>query len=197
MKTNLLLTWTFFKFGMMCIGGGYVLVPLLFTEFVENQQLISKNTFGNLVSIAQVTPGPIGINTATYVGFLRNSFIGAAFATLGLVLPALIVGALAVNSINRWKDNAIVKGGLQGARLAATALVVFAAITFLQMSVFIDHAPADCLNALSFQLPAWLGSSFFSAKGMFICALSIIAKEKFNLTTTPLILLSALVGALL
>ena len=98
------LFWTFFQFGLVSFGGGYVLVPLLIAEFVNRRGIISMDAFGNLVSIAQVTPGPIGINSATYVGFTQGGFWGAVFASLGLVMPSIIIGSAAVYYINKWKE---------------------------------------------------------------------------------------------
>ena len=85
----------FAKFGCICFGGGFVLVPLLIAEMVEKRQVISMDVFGNLVSIAQVTLGPIGINAATYIGYLQGGVPGSLLASLGLVFPSLVLGPLA------------------------------------------------------------------------------------------------------
>ena len=118
------LFWTFFQFGLVSFGGGYVLVPLLIAEFVNRRGIISMDAFGNLVSIAQVTPGPIGINSATYVGFTQGGFWGAVFASLGLVMPSIIIGSAAVYYINKWKEKLLVKGILKGVRSAALAMLL-------------------------------------------------------------------------
>ena len=101
---------SFLQSGAFSFGGGYVLVPLLIAEFVNRRGIISMDAFGNLVSIAQVTPGPIGINSATYVGFTQGGFWGAVFASLGLVMPSIIIGSAAVYYINKWKEKLLVKG---------------------------------------------------------------------------------------
>ena len=135
------LFWTFFQFGLVSFGGGYVLVPLLIAEFVNRRGIISMDAFGNLVSIAQVTPGPIGINSATYVGFTQGGFWGAVFASLGLVMPSIIIGSAAVYYINKWKEKLLVKGILKGVRSAALAMLFYAVVIFLGMSVFTQEIP--------------------------------------------------------
>ena len=101
---------TFVKYGLLCFGGGYMLIPLLLSDFVGEGKVFTSEEFGNLVSIAQMTPGPVGINTATYVGYLQGAFLGALLATFGLVVPSLILGSAAVTGINRWKDTFAVRG---------------------------------------------------------------------------------------
>lgn len=84
--TLLEIYWAFFKFGLLCFGGGYMLVPLLSAELVGTgpNDPLTPEAFANLVSIAQVTPGPIGINTATYVGSRSRGSWGPASARSGL-----------------------------------------------------------------------------------------------------------------
>ena len=100
---------TFVKFGLLCFGGGYVLVPLIIQDFVQTRKLFTPEEFGNLLSISQVTPGPIGINTATYVGYMQNGFFGSLVATFSLIFPALILTPLAIISLNKWQDKFVVK----------------------------------------------------------------------------------------
>ena len=75
----------FCKFSLLCFGGGYMLIPLLTAEFVGDGKLLTVHQFGNLVSVSQLTPGPVGINTATFTGFIQQGFWGALAATVGLV----------------------------------------------------------------------------------------------------------------
>ena len=132
----------FAKFGCISFGGGFVLVPILIAEMVEKRQVISMEVFGNLVSIAQVTPGPVGINSATYIGYLQGGIPGGVIASLGLIFPSLVLGPLAFYSIARWKDSLLVSGMLKGIRPASLALVFFAMFLFMGMSDSCD--PMDC-----------------------------------------------------
>ncbi len=188
----------FAKFGCVSFGGGYVLIPLIINELVEKRGVINMETFGNLVSIAQVTPGPVGMNAATYVGYLQGGFWGALFASLGLIAPSLLLGSLAFYSISRWRENVWVRGILQGVRPVSLAMIFFAAFLFLGMSVFTAPIPwADLLKTLIGQ-GAGLPENFrFSLGGFVICAVVLTLFLKTKVSTTVLILLSAIAGAFL
>jgi len=188
----------FAKFGCISFGGGFVLVPILIAEMVEKRQVISLEVFGNLVSIAQVTPGPIGINAATYIGYLQGGVPGALLASVGLIVPSLILGPLAFYSIARWKDSLLVTGMLKGIRPASLALVFFAMFLFMGMSVFTAQIPfgalLDLLKTGTASIPADFRISF---GGLGICIAVMLLMWKTKLSSTVLILLSAAAGALL
>lgn len=80
-----------FKIGLFTFGGGYAMIALLQNEFVANRKWIEKDEFLDMVAIAESTPGPIAINSATYLGYRRAGVIGSAMATLGVVLPSFII----------------------------------------------------------------------------------------------------------
>ena len=189
---------TFAKFGCISFGGGFVLVPILIAEMVEKRQVISMEVFGNLVSVAQVTPGPIGINAATYIGYLQSGVPGSLMASLGLIFPSLLLGPLAFYAIARWKDSLLVSGMLKGVRPASLALVFYAFFLFLGMSVFTAQIPFEALVDLvktgTASLPAGFGLSW-GALAIFAAVLILMWKTK--LSSTVLILLSAAAGALL
>lgn len=191
------LYWIFFKFGLISFGGGYVLLPLLITELVEKRQVITLEAFGNLVSIAQLTPGPIGINAATYIGFTQNGPWGSILASIGLVTPSLLIGTTAVYLLTRWKESALVKGLLTGVRPASLALLFYACILFLGMSLFTKPFPMDAVTALlsgkKVILPEGLA---LSPQGVVICLVSIVLLLKTKISTTYLILGSAIAGAI-
>ena len=188
----------FAKFGCISFGGGFVLVPILIAEMVEKRQVISMEVFGNLVSIAQVTPGPIGINSATYIGYLQGGIPGALLASLGLIFPSLVLGPLAFYSIARWKDSLPVSGMLKGIRPASLALVFFAMFLFMGMSVFTSQIPfravLDLIRTGSASIPA---DFRISPGGLTICAAVLLLLRKTKLSSTVLIVLSAAAGALL
>ncbi len=136
-----LLFWLFLKFGLLCFGGGYMLVPLISAELVNGYGVLSKEQFVELVGIAQVTPGPIGINTATYVGFLQYGVFGAVIATAAIVLPSLFFVTLASALFDRWEKNILVQGFLAGMRPAAVGMVAVAFGVFAELSVFTSKIP--------------------------------------------------------
>ena len=82
---------TMFKIGLFTFGGGYAMLAILENEFVEKNKWTDKEDFLNMVAIAESTPGPIAINSATYLGYRRAGVLGSAIATLGVVLPSFII----------------------------------------------------------------------------------------------------------
>ncbi len=85
------LFWTMFKIGLFTFGGGYAMVAILERELVERKKWMEHEEFMDLLSIAESTPGPIAINSATYIGYKRCGVLGSFFATLGVVLPSFII----------------------------------------------------------------------------------------------------------
>ena len=108
----------FCKFGLLCFGGGYMLIPLLTSELVgPPPRPLTPQEFADLVSVAQVTPGPIGINTATYVGFTQCGCLGSILATAGIVTPTLFLVILAANLLKRYEHSIPIQGFLRGMRM--------------------------------------------------------------------------------
>lgn len=133
----------FFKFGLLCFGGGYMLVPLLSAELVGSgpHDPLTPEAFANLVSIAQVTPGPIGINTATYVGYTQHGLLGACMGTIGIVTPALFLVILATKLLKRFESSIPIQGFLAGMRPASFGLILSAAVVFAELSIFSGPIP--------------------------------------------------------
>ena len=187
----------FCKFSVLCFGGGYMLIPLLTAEFVDKEQALTMSEFGNLLSVAQVTPGPVGLNTATYVGYVNAGFFGSLAASLGLIAPTILIGCSAAAGINRWKDTFLVKGMLKGTRLAAVALIMFAVTIFLGMSVFTQTIPWEAFSAIfKLERPVLPDGFSISLPGVLICGAVIALMLKTKLPTTALLLGSAAAGAL-
>ena len=82
---------TFFKIGAFTFGGGYAMIPLIQKEVVDNQKWVTDDDILEIIAIAESTPGPIAINTATFIGYKTCGFFGSFFATLGVVLPSFVV----------------------------------------------------------------------------------------------------------
>ncbi len=91
LKDLAILFFTMFKIGLFTFGGGYAMLAILENEFVEKKKWTDKDDFLNMIAIAESTPGPIAINSATYLGYKRAGVIGSALATLGVVLPSFII----------------------------------------------------------------------------------------------------------
>ena len=198
MTQYIVLFFQFCKFSVLCFGGGYMLIPLLTAEFVDREGVLTMDQFGNLLSVAQVTPGPVGLNTATYVGFVNGGFFGSLAASLGLIAPTIVIGCSAAAGIARWKDKFVVRGMLKGTRLAAVALIMFAVTIFFGMSIFTSTIPWEAFGALfRFRRPVLPEGFGVSPSGVLICCTVIVLMAKTKLPTTALLLGSAAAGALL
>jgi len=91
LKKPLSLFLIFFYIGVFTIGGGYAMIPLMKESLVKREKYLDEDKFLEIFAISQITPGPIAINMATFVGYEQGGFIGSSFATLGVVLPSLII----------------------------------------------------------------------------------------------------------
>ena len=138
---------TFFLIGMFTIGGGYSMLPLIQNEVVNVHGWIDETTFTDIVAISQMTPGPIGINSATYVGYEvlsksgaseLMSVLGSFTATFSVVLPSFIIVLMLCKVYETWKNHPIFKGVMAGLRPAVIGLIGTAALTLATPENFID-----------------------------------------------------------
>ncbi|MBQ7971768.1 MAG: chromate transporter [Clostridia bacterium] len=118
------LLFIFLKIGAFTFGGGYAMIPLIQKEVVENEQWITDDDILEIVAIAESTPGPIAINSATFVGYRVAGFWGAFFATFGVVFPSFAIILLISAILNEFKDNKIVQYAFNGIRAGVLALIV-------------------------------------------------------------------------
>lgn len=124
----------FAKIGVVGFGGGNAMLPLIY-QGANNLNLMSESEFTNLVAIAQVTPGPIAVNAATYVGYNTAGFAGALVATFGVVLPSFVLVMITYHFISRFKNSAVVEGAFEGIR-PMTAGLLAAAVYFVGGTTF-------------------------------------------------------------
>lgn len=138
---------TFFLIGMFTIGGGYAMLSLIQNEVVTVHGWISDTTFTDIVAISQMTPGPIGINSATYVGYevLSNSgaseaisALGSFTATFAVVLPSFLIVLMLAKVYEKWKDHYLFKGIMSALKPATLGLIGTAALTLATPENFID-----------------------------------------------------------
>ncbi len=90
-KETILLTYDFFLIGLFTIGGGYAMIPQMRQTFCKSRKYLTEEEFWEILAISQITPGPIAINMATFIGYRVNGFLGSLFATIGVILPSFIV----------------------------------------------------------------------------------------------------------
>lgn len=129
------LFFAFFKVGLFAVGGGLATLPFLY-ELTEKYDWITISDISNLVAISESTPGPLGINMATYVGFLQSGVAGAVTAALGLVVPSIIIIVVVAKFLSKFKDSKIVKDVFYGLRAASTALIAVAGLGVARLAFF-------------------------------------------------------------
>ena len=124
-KTKLILTLflAFFKIGAFTFGGGYAMLSLLENEFVEKKKWLTKEEFLDMVAIAESTPGPIAINSATFIGYKATGVIGSAFATLGVVLPSFIIIFIISLFLDKFLTLTLVANAFRGIQACVVYLI--------------------------------------------------------------------------
>ncbi|HNS48055.1 MAG TPA: chromate transporter [bacterium] len=139
---------TFLKIGLFAFGGGYAVLPLIQRELVVNHRWLTDGEFSRLVSVAEMTPGPIGINSSTFAGYVAGGFWGSLLATLAVCLPSLVILFFLHRMLKRFarREEEISNGVFQGLRPVVIALVAYAVFT-LARGAF--TGPATWLMALA------------------------------------------------
>ena len=122
-KTLWSLFCTFFKIGGFTFGGGYAMIPLIQKEAVENKQWVTDDDILEIIAIAESTPGPIAINSATFVGYRTCGVLGAACATLGVVLPSFVIILLISFVLEQFQEIKAVQYAFNGIRAGVLALL--------------------------------------------------------------------------
>ncbi len=126
---------SFFKVGMFTFGGGYAMLPMLQREAVEKHHWITEEEMLDCYAIGQCTPGVIAVNTATYVGYKCKGVLGAALATVAIVLPSLLIISVIALALRQFADNVYVRYAFAGIRVAVGVLVVDAVIRLYKKGV--------------------------------------------------------------
>ena len=129
------LFWEFLKIGLFAVGGGMATLPFL-QELGERTGWFSQDLITDMIAISESTPGPIGINMATYVGCNIAGFAGGLVATMGEVIPALIIVVLISKSLEKFRSATVVDDAFYGLRPAVTGLIAAAGIGVMQVAMF-------------------------------------------------------------
>ena len=131
---------TYFKIGLFGFGGGYAMLSLIQHEVVDKRQWLSATEFTDIVAISQMTPGPIGINSATYIGYtVTESILGSVVATLAVCLPSFILVLLIAHTYRKFKANKYVEYAFLGIRPVTVGLIAAAALLLINQDNFIDY----------------------------------------------------------
>ena len=130
------LFWSFVQVGLFCVGGGYASMPLIQAQVIDVHGWLSISEFIDIFTISQMTPGPIGINAATFVGMKVAGFLGAIVATLGFVTPSFILGIILAKLFFKYGNIGVIKGILNGLRPAVVVLICSAGMSFIFLALF-------------------------------------------------------------
>lgn len=182
------LFFVFAKIAILTFGGGYAMVPLFENELVRQEALLTADEFANLVGLAQVTPGPIGFNAATYVGQSQGGLLGALVASAGVVLPSLVLSLVVAVTLRKAADAQWMKLLMKGVRPCVVGIIAAAVFFFADTSVFTVPF-ADMVRGRAFGI-CWQGAVIF--------ALVILIRRHWP-KTSPIwaLLLSGVLGAVL
>ena len=153
----LTLFFEFFKVGLFAVGGGMSSIPFLM-ELARKYPWLTLAELTNMIAISESTPGPIGVNCATYVGYHACGIFGSLSATLGLVLPSFLIISVISYFFQKYKDSRIVQSVFTGIRPTVCALICYAVMQIIKVTIFAVSEAADAveISLVSFKLPALL-----------------------------------------
>ncbi len=189
---------TFMYFGLFCLSGGGALMQFYLDELVNRRHWMTLEGFGNFVAISQVTPGPIGVNLATFIGYHQGGIPGGLLSTVGLLLPSFFMMSLAVYSYRKWQENLLLKSLMFGVKPVTVSLIVTAVFACLGMSVFTAEIPFDwIMEFLSGEYREYEGAFALRPEMFPILFFSVWVLYRRKLSILSVIFLSALSGMIL
>lgn len=149
LSTYLHILWSYLKIGLFGFGGGYAMLSLIQNEVVGTDWCpqITNQVFTDIVAVSQMTPGPIGINSATYIGYVATgSILGSLAATMAVVIPPFLLVLYASHFIQRHQQSAVVKGAFMGLRPVVVGLIASAALLLINGENF-GTLPPDIIKS--------------------------------------------------
>ena len=161
MSLYLRLFWEFFKTGLFAVGGGMATLPFMY-DISDKTGWFTHSMLADMVAVSESTPGPIGVNMATYVGFVTGGIPGAVVATVGLVTPSVIVILLIARVLKAFRENQYVDAGFYGLRPCSIGLIAAAGVLVVKLALFNTElyastgAIADLFNVKALILAAVL-----------------------------------------
>ena len=181
------LFWEFFKTGLFAVGGGMATLPFLY-DMARTTAWFDEGQLADMIAVSESTPGPIGVNMATYVGFHTAGLPGAVIATLGLVTPSVIIILLIARVLQKFRQNKTVDAAFYGLRPCSIALIAAAGLLVVKVAMF--HVDLFRESGVFTDLFNW--------KALILAAVMIVAtrwvKPLKKLHPIFFILASALVG---
>ncbi len=190
------LFWVFFIIGLFTFGGGYAMLSLIQTQVVTAHSWLTESAFTDIVAISQMTPGPVGINCATYVGYevVRSSgaghliaILGSFTATLAVILPSFIIVLTIVRFYTKFQHNRIFEGVMSWLRPAVVGLIGAAAIILMFSVDWVGAKPA--VSVVEENFTDWISWVLFAA--------ATVASLVFKVGPIPIILAGGALGLLI
>ena len=191
------LFWEFFQTGLFAVGGGMATIPFLY-DISDKTGWFTYTDLANMIAVGESTPGPIGVNMATYVGFITGmqdggvtaAILGAVIATLGLVTPSVIVILIVAAILKSFRNNPYVENAFYGLRPASTGLIAAAGISVIMTTMFDKgiYLDGNILSAIN-----WKGIMLAIA----LWLLTNVVKKTKKLHPIAFIGFSALIGIVL
>jgi len=197
MMLYLRLFYEFFKTGLFAVGGGMATIPFLY-NMAETTGWFTSMDVDNMIAVGESTPGPIGVNMATYVGYITGgtigglpcAILGAVVATIGLVTPSVIVILIIASFLKSFRDNRYVDSAFYGLRPASTGLIAAAGLSVVVSNLFFADALAEGLSLLAVNWKGWILAAV-------LWVLTNKVKQTKKLHPILFILASAVVGVVL
>ena len=187
MSLYLRLFWEFFKTGLFAVGGGMATLPFMY-NISDKTGWFTHSMLADMVAVSESTPGPIGVNMATYVGFVTGGVPGAVVATVGLVTPSVIVILLIARVLKAFRENQYVDAGFYGLRPCSVGLIAAAGVLVIKLALFNTELYASTGALLD----------LFNFKALILAAVLLVAtrciKKLKGLHPIVFILASAVIG---
>ncbi|WP_313757427.1 chromate transporter [Tissierella sp.] len=127
--TILKLFISFLKIGAFSFGGGYAMLPLIQKEIIEVHNWLTLNEFIDILAVVEMTPGPVAINSATFLGYKVGGILGSVVATIGVVLPSIVVILIIAHFLSKFKNSPYVEWAFKGIRPVVLGLIISASLT--------------------------------------------------------------------
>lgn len=192
------LYWEFFKTGLFAVGGGMATLPFL-QNIGETTGWYTYGDLMNMLAVSESTPGPIGINMATYVGFTVGGIFGAVIATLGVITPSIIVILIVAAILKSFRNNLYVDRAFYGLRPASTGLIGAACVAVI-LEVLTSVETASSSSGLGKQFYLEAGSCLINWRGLLLAVILLVLTNKIKITKDlhPIVFIgfSAIVGIL-
>ncbi len=186
MSMVLAMSWEFFKTGLFAVGGGLATLPFLYSISARTGWF-TTNDIADMVAVSESTPGPLGVNMSSYVGFTTMGVLGSIVTTCSLVLPSVICILIIARVLTRFKNAAVVQQIFYGIRPASVALISAAGLQVAKLSL---------LNVKLFQHTGQI-SNLFQWKLILLAAVILLAYKKFKLHPIVYILAAGVVGVII